>query len=265
MIGDPRYLDFTTELIERGWHPPAVPTPFDVLPLVVATEQDGPRFTEVPRDVVLEVPLRHPELAWFEQLGLRWHAVPAISNMRLRIGGIDHHAAPFNGWYMGTEIGARNLGDTDRYHVLPEVARRLGLDTTTERSLWRDRAMVEVNRAVLHSFAADGVTITDHHTESERFLTHLAREQAAGRSCPADWSWVVPPMSSSQTGVFHRYYDEPDPADTGPAYLLDGDARLRGTTGAPRAFAEPGPTPPPAATTPLTARGVLATLRRSTG
>jgi nitric-oxide synthase len=26
--------------------------------------------------------------------------------------------------------------------------------------------------------------------------------------CPADWSWIVPPISGSATPVFHRYYDE---------------------------------------------------------
>jgi nitric-oxide synthase len=127
--------------------------------------------------------------------------------MRMRIGGIDYSAAPFNGWYMGTEIGARNLADTDRYDLLPYIGARMGLDTSSERTLWRDRALVELNRAVLHSFERAGVTIADHHTESERFLTHLAREEAAGRSCPADWSWIVPPMSGSLTRVFHRYYD----------------------------------------------------------
>ena len=48
---------------------------------------------------------------------LRWHAVPAISNMPLRIGGVTYPAAPFNGWYLGTEIGARNLIDIDRYDM----------------------------------------------------------------------------------------------------------------------------------------------------
>ena len=153
---------------------------------------------DVPRsrhDAVHEVPLEHPELAWFADLGLRWHAVPVISNNRLVIGGVSYPAAPFNGWYMGTEIGARNLGDSDRYDLVPEVAERMGLDTSDEATLWRDRALVEINRAVLHSFRANGVTITDHHTESRRFLTHLEREERAGRRCPADWSWIVPPMS----------------------------------------------------------------------
>ena len=78
---------------------------------------------------MLEVPLTHPDLDWFAELGLRWHAVPAISNMRLEIGGVRYPAAPFNGWYMGTEIGARNLADADRYDLLPVVAARMGLDT----------------------------------------------------------------------------------------------------------------------------------------
>jgi nitric-oxide synthase len=144
--------------------------------------------------------------------------------MQLRIGGVSYSAAPFNGWYMGTEIGVRNLCDTDRYDILPEVGRRLGLDTSSDRTLWRDQALVEVNRAVLHSFDSADVTITDHHTESERFLKHLAREELAGRSCPADWSWIVPPMSGALTPVFHRYYDDGRPS---PDFHLDEAARLR--------------------------------------
>jgi len=68
---------------------------------------------------VLEVTLRHPEYAQFADLQLRWHAVPAISNMPLVIGGVRYSAAPFNGWYLNTEIGARNLADADRYDLLP--------------------------------------------------------------------------------------------------------------------------------------------------
>lgn len=228
VLGDPRYVEFTESLIRRGWQPPDRPGRFDVLPLVVETAQDGPRTTELPRDAIHEVWLRHPELPWFSELELRWHAVPAISHLRLRIGGVDYPAAPFNGWYLGTEIGARNLADIDRYNVLPEVAGRLGMDVSTPRSLWRDRALVEVNRAVLHSFDADEVTLADHHTESERFLTHLSREERFGRTCSADWTWIVPPMSGSQTPVFHRYYDTTERL---PGYLLDPDARLRAGTG----------------------------------
>ncbi|WP_424889269.1 nitric oxide synthase oxygenase [Streptomyces sp. XH2] len=220
--GDPRGFGLTELATKLGWE--GAGGPFDVLPLVIQTREHGLQWFGVPPEVVLEVPLSHPALPWFADLGLRWHAVPAISHMRLRIGGISYSAAPFNGWYMGTEIGVRNLCDSDRYDILPEVGRRLGLDTSSARTLWRDQALVEVNRAVLHSFDAAGVTIADHHTESARFLRHVAREETAGRACPADWSWIVPPMSGGLTPVYHRYYDDHRPR---PDFHLDDGARLR--------------------------------------
>ncbi|MFB9383812.1 nitric oxide synthase oxygenase [Pseudonocardia petroleophila] len=216
--GDGRYADFTDRAVGLGWERPDPPGRFDVLPLLVSRGDAAPELFEIPPDAVLEVPLHHPEHAWFAELRLRWHAVPAISNMPLEVGGVTYPAAPFNGWYLGTEIGARNLADADRYDLLPVIGDRLGLDTTSERTLWRDRAMLEMLRAVQHSFDTAGVTMADHHTESERFLTHVAREESAGRRCPADWSWIVPPVSGGLTKVYHRYYDEPDPA-TRPAYL----------------------------------------------
>jgi nitric-oxide synthase, bacterial len=212
--GDPRNADLTGLALSLGW--PGGESRFDVLPLVISAAGEPPGVFGLPRDAVLEVPVSHPRFEWFAELGLRWHAVPVITDMCLEIGGICYPAAPFNGWYMGTEIGARNLADCDRYNQLPDVATRMGLDLSSDRSLWRDRAMVELNVAVLHSFDTAGVTITDHHTESRRFLTHLAREERARRVCPADWSWIVPPISGSTTEVFHRYYDE---ADLRPNYV----------------------------------------------
>ncbi|MDX6282829.1 MAG: nitric-oxide synthase, bacterial, partial [Kribbellaceae bacterium] len=233
LLGDPRYRAFTSELIRRGWQPPSVPGAFDVLPLVVETFEEGPRMFQLPGEAINEVALEHPELPWFADLGLRWHAVPVISNNRLDIGGVSYPAAPFNGWYMGTEIGARNLADTDRYALVPEVAERMGLDTSTEATLWRDRALVEINRAVLHSFHLNKVTITDHHTESRRFLTHLEREEHAGRRCPTDWTWIVPPLSGSQTPVFHRHYT----AETQlPNFFTDPETTTRALQGTPPAF-----------------------------
>ncbi|MFC7643943.1 nitric oxide synthase oxygenase [Streptosporangium lutulentum] len=181
-----------------------------------------------------------PSHPWFEQLGLRWHAVPAISNMCLEIGGICYRAAPFNGWYMGTEIGARNLADTDRYDLMPLIARRLGLDIDSDRSLWRDYALVELNLAVLHSFERAGVTMTDHHTEARHFLTHLEREEKAGRVCPADWTWIVPPMSASTTPVFHRYYEN---RELSPSFVHHPDSLERGLGHWSATGGEPGGTP----------------------
>jgi len=232
-LGDPRYRGFTSAVLARGWRAPATRTAFDVLPLVVETAREGPTLFELPRDAVLEVPIIHPELPWLAELGLRWHAVPVISNMCLVIGGVPYPAAPFNGWYMGTEIGARNLADEHRYDLLPRVAEGLGLDTGSEATLWRDRALVELNRAVLYSYAAAGVSITDHHTESRHFLMHVDREHRAGRRCPADWSWIVPPVSGSLTPVFHRYYDTDR---LRPEFVLDPVSAHRGQHGGPAQF-----------------------------
>lgn len=55
---------------------------------------------------------------WFEDLGLRWYALPAVSNMMFDCGGLQFTAAPFNGWYMSTEIGCRNLCDAQRLNML---------------------------------------------------------------------------------------------------------------------------------------------------
>jgi nitric-oxide synthase len=235
VLGDPRYVEFTEAVRERGWQ--AKFGRFDVLPVVVQTPDEGIRVYELPESAVWEVPLAHPDFPWFAELELTWHAVPAISNMRLSIGGVEYPLAPFNGWYMGTEIGARNLADTDRYDLLPVVARRMGLDTGSDRTLWKDRALVELNRAVLWSFDRAGARISDHHTESRRFLEHVRKEERAGRPTPADWSWIVPPLSGATTPVFHRYYPE---LDLRPNFYPDEEAAILARTGRPELLPHPG-------------------------
>ena len=206
VTGDPANTDLTRLARDLGWAGGQPPGRFDVLPLIV--REPGALLTmhDLPADAVLEIPLSHPESGWFAGLQLRWYAVPVISDMYLAIGGVCYPATPFNGWYMGTEIGSRNLGDTGRYDQLPVIAEHMGLSTSSDRTLWKDRAMTELNVAVLHSYGAAGVTISDHHTESARFLQHIAREEQQGRACPADWTWIVPPAASSATPVFHRTY-----------------------------------------------------------
>jgi nitric-oxide synthase len=207
VLGDPSHVELTEVIRELGWRG-GQGTPFDILPLVIQMPDQPPRLFELPRDAVLEVPISHPDYAWFDALGLKWHALPLISNMRLEIGGVSYSAAPFNGWYMGTEIGARNFGDEGRYNILPVIAELMGLDVRSDRTLWKDRAMVELNVAVLHSFAQHGVTIVDHHTASRQLVWHESREKLAGRMMPADWSWIVPPLSGSSTPVFHCPYED---------------------------------------------------------
>ena len=210
VTGDPASADLTRLARDLGWAGGSPPGRFDVLPLIVQAPGACPTLHALPADAVLEVALEHPQFAWFADLGLRWYAVPVISDMYLEIGGVCYPAAPFNGWYMCTEIGSRDFGDADRYNQLPVIASYLGLSMASEQTLWKDKALTELNLAVLHSFNQAGVTITDHHTESARFLRHLEREDAHGRACPADWTWIVPPAASSATPVFHRYYQNFD-------------------------------------------------------
>jgi nitric-oxide synthase len=203
VLGDPRNAALTAKALELGWSAPAQRSAFDLLPWILSGPDGRPHLFPLPEDLVQEVVIEHPDHPGFAELGLRWYAVPAIADMRLRIAGTDFGAAPFNGWYMGTEIAARNLADTDRYNLLPEVARCLGLDTRRARTLWQDRALVELNRAVLHSYERDQVKLVDHHTASEEFMHFLQLERKAGREVSARWDWIVPPLSPATTRVFH--------------------------------------------------------------
>ncbi|WP_170229237.1 nitric oxide synthase oxygenase [Polyangium fumosum] len=205
VTGDPMNVELTTKALELGWKGGAR-TRFDLLPLIVKLPGREPRWMEIPRRVVREVPLVHPDLPWFASLGLRWYALPAVSELLLDIGGVKYPAAPFNGWYMATEIGARNFSDPYRYNMLPVIAERLGLDIQRSSSLWRDRAQVELVRAVVHSFERAGVKIVDHHTASEDFVQFAQAEQGQGRCVHMRWSWIVPPIGGSATSVF--YMDE---------------------------------------------------------
>lgn len=205
VLGDPAQVELTAVVQQMGWSGEG--TPFDVLPLVIEVPGERPKLFELPPEVVLEVPLTHPDYPGFAELGLRWHAVPSISNMRLEVGGVSYTAAPFNGWYMGTEVGARNFGDETRYNLLPAVAEVIGLDTRRDRDLWRDRAIVELNLAVLHSYEKAGVKMVDHHTAARHFVKFEGREAECGRETLGDWEWLVPPISGSVTPVFHRRYE----------------------------------------------------------
>lgn len=216
ILGDPANAELTDLALDAGWKPRSK-GPFDVLPLLIQSPDRQVHLFPVPMDLILEVPLTHPDHTWFGDLGMKWHAVPAVSNMDLEIGGVTYPCAPFNGWYVSSEIG-RNLGDHDRYDMLPEIADRAEMDCSNERTLWRDRALVELSRAILHSYRRSRVHLVDHHSAAKQFIDHVEREKAAGRACPADWSWINPPLSASLTPTFHRYYDPPD-AQLRPAYI----------------------------------------------
>jgi nitric-oxide synthase len=204
-LGDPMNTELTRIAMGLGWKPPTVPGAFDLLPLII--EAGGKlRWFALPREEVLEVRIRHPEHPFLEKMGVKWYAVPAVSDMILATGHEVFPCAPFNGYYMGTEIGARDLADEQRYNLLPEIAEGLRLETGRSGMLWKDRALLVLNEAVLHSFGQDGVTITDHHAAGADFMEFCTKEQTSGRNVSADWSWIVPPMSGAATPVFHQKF-----------------------------------------------------------
>jgi nitric-oxide synthase len=204
IIGDPEQVHFTEQCKQLGWI--GNNTAFDLLPIVVQEYGKQPNWHKLSPELVLEVELEHPEHEWVGSLQLKWHAVPLISDMVLEIGGIQYPAAPFNGWYMVTEIGSRNLGDEKRYNQLPLIAEKMQLKQDKSNPFWKDKALVVLNEAVFYSFQKAGVTLADHHAASEQFMKFIRNEENEGRKVEADWSWIVPPLSGSALKVFHQEY-----------------------------------------------------------
>lgn len=205
VIGDPASLDFTKQCEKLGWRGKG--THFDILPLVIQLNGRSPKWLSLSNKDILEVPIIHPDIEGFTDLQIKWYGVPIITDMKLEIGGIVYSAAPFNGWYMETEIGARNLADSSRYNLLPKVASLMNLDTRTLATLWKDRALVELNVAVLYSFKTAGVSIVDHHTAAQQFKYFEQNERKSCRHLTGDWTWLIPPVSPATTHIFHQSYE----------------------------------------------------------
>ncbi|MEM7241579.1 MAG: nitric oxide synthase oxygenase [Pseudomonadota bacterium] len=202
VLGDPKNVVLTKFVQRLGWTGKG--TEFDILPLVIANGNSKPELFEIPGEKIIEVNIRHPEHPKIARLGLKWFALPAVANMALDMGGITYPAAPSSGIYQGTEIGSFNLGDPRRYNKLEQIAQAMGLDATRNNPLWRDQAIVELNRAVVHSFNTDGVTIYDHHSMADSFKKFCQREDAHGREIYGHWPWITPPMSSNLSWVWHE-------------------------------------------------------------
>lgn len=202
ITGDPKNIEITKICLKHGWE--GGHGKFDLLPLLIQVDGQDPEVYALPKDLIKEVNIKHPDFPSLQQLGLKWYAVPIISDMVLEIGGILYPASPFNGWYMVTEIGSRNFGDKHRYNVLDQVADHAGIDRTRHHPLWKDKALVILNEAVHHSYTQEGVSIVDHHTASDQFMKFIRNERSEGREVNGDWTWIVPPMSGSATDVFHQ-------------------------------------------------------------
>ncbi|GAB6027737.1 Nitric oxide synthase, brain [Chamberlinius hualienensis] len=205
VVGDPAQLKLTQICESIGWISPSNRAgSFDVLPLLISAPEEDPKYFNIPNELVLQIDITHPQYKWFEDLGLKWFAVNAPSDMVADIGGLRFTAAPFTGVQLSAEVATRDLCDPYRYNILEDVAFRMGLDTMSIVNLWKDQALVEINIAVIHSFKVSNVDILDHHTASELFSQYLYKEYQQRGGCPANWTAIVPPLSSGLTNVFHQ-------------------------------------------------------------
>lgn len=235
VIGDKANVEATRQAQSSGWSGSG--GAFDVLPVPIVTA-DGQRvFRTLPEAAAKHVALTHPDHPAFDEMALQWYAVPCVSGMIMSIGGIDYPCAPFNGFYMGTEIASRNLADPWRYDLLDRAARSFGFDPQGSDPLWSDRTLTELNTAVLQSYKKAGVTLLDHHTAARDFMRFRSEEAAQGRTLHAEWSWIVPPQASAVSPPFHLdlHDDAPVPnyyhswiSDGWPMLPFDGNrARSR--------------------------------------
>ncbi|GMH45883.1 hypothetical protein BSKO_13846 [Bryopsis sp. KO-2023] len=203
--GDPANLGFT-EMIQNkfDWKPPEKRSMFDILPLVLqANPSEPPQMFEIPDTFILQVGIWHPEHPWLGKMGLKWYGVPAVSNFELEVGGLLYTGIPFNGWYADTEV-VRDFADEERYDLLPEIAGNMGLDTTRESSLWKDQAILVLNKAVVHSFQHEGVGMVDHHTLINGFYQWYYKEKRERGYCPGNWKWVIPPLAASTSPAYMK-------------------------------------------------------------
>ena len=234
VTGDPHSTEFTERMLSQGWNPAQrgahTPLPWSIW---IDDQETAPldHFAAHPEQFP-EVDITHPEHTGIDALGLRWYAIPVISEMALVIGGITYPCAPFNGWYMGTEIAARNFCDPQRYNLIERIGQAMGLDTSSNRNLWKAQALIAINQAVLHSFDLARIRIGDHHELGAQFERFCEVEEKAGRPLAGDWSWLTSPISGSITPQFHREFSNKVESHTNFFYQAQPaeDAAARGLT-----------------------------------
>ncbi|KAL8701567.1 MAG: hypothetical protein Q9201_004840 [Fulgogasparrea decipioides] len=219
ILGDPMSVELTKAVIGLGWQPPNSKSRWDLLPLVVMADNDVPAMIEIPPELGKLVEIRHPRFKGrFDSLDLRWVAFPALTRLGFDIGGVQYTAAPFIGWFMDAEIGVRDLADSFRYNVLPDVAKTLGLldgkvedgveslDDLPEyeRLSILNQAQTELTYAVYWSYQQAKVSMSDTLTASMKWCRYDDDFKAKnGYRLPADPYWLAPPQGSI-VPVWHR-------------------------------------------------------------
>ncbi|OCK79887.1 hypothetical protein K432DRAFT_454237, partial [Lepidopterella palustris CBS 459.81] len=211
ILGDPMNAQLTKDIIELGWKPPETKSRWDLLPLVTMAFGDAPAVVELPPNLRQLVDIRHPRYsAEFERMDLKWVPFPALTRFGFDIGGVQYTATPFIGWFMDAEIGVRDLADSFRYNVLPEIALALGPEDIKSVSLENfgdlpeyeklallSRAQAELNYAVHWSFQQSRVTLIDSLTASIKYCQYDDEfKKKNGFRLPADPYWLSPPQGS---------------------------------------------------------------------
>merc|ERR1711892_718683 len=202
IIGDPSTLGVTKFCQKLGWKGKG--GMFDFLPMLFSGADGVPHYYDIPEKYLLRIKIQHPTIEGINSLNLQWFGLPGVSSMMLECGGIQFPAAPFAGWYQGSEVASRDLLDPQRYNLLEPLGMAMGLDMASNTTLWKDEVALELNRAVLISYKKAGVSMVDHFTQADQFIEHLASETKERGGCPADWVWIVPPQSGSLTSTFHQ-------------------------------------------------------------
>ena len=119
---------------------------------------------------------------------------------------------------MDAKIGVRDLADTFRYNVLPDIVQAIGLangklqdgvDSIEDLPEYEQLAMLsqaqtELNYAVQWSFNQAGITMTDSLTASKKWCKFDDEfKERHGYRLPADPYWLAPPQGSI-IPVWHR-------------------------------------------------------------
>lgn len=88
VYGDPSEVGFAQMLEnEFGWTPPTPRSRFDLMPLLLQGQPDKPpQLFHIPKHYCPIVNLSHPKYPWFEDLQLKWYAIPAVCTMEFSIG-----------------------------------------------------------------------------------------------------------------------------------------------------------------------------------
>ena len=84
--------------------------------------------------------------------------------------------------YMDTDV-VRELTDPARYNLCKPIAAAMGLDTRSDATLWKDKAVHLVNEAVMSSFTSAGWKLVDHHTVLAEFAEWYKKEKAKRGYC----------------------------------------------------------------------------------